>query len=392
MDVSRLTSTLIRIRSENPPGDTRDVIGFIRSYLDELGVKNEAIEGEKGRWNLVSFNAPKGLLACGHVDVVPASEQGWSRDRFSGEIDEGRVWGRGSSDMKGGCAAILSALEILIHEQIEPAVNLAFVCDEETGGKSGIRHLIAQHRIPPCDCLVAEPTPPLSPSVGQKGLCRLELSFQGLPGHASLHPLVGRSAIMDAVSFIEHLQELHKRKYEVGGEIGTLIDRSAEVLASVFDIDHVQEVLTRITFNPGVIRGGEKVNIVAQHCRLELDLRIPWGCEGEALIAEIRRSIPHGNVRIVDYSAPNMTSPDATLVQILCSEIGRVYGQVPQPIVQWAATDAKFLRKAGCNAVEYGPGDLTTLHGIDESVPICSLENAVKVYSGVMRRYSERTT
>jgi succinyl-diaminopimelate desuccinylase len=392
MEVSHLCSALVRIRSENPPGDTRTIIEYISSYLDGLGVRHDVLEGEKGRCNLISFPSPGGLLCCGHVDVVPAREEGWSRDPFSGDIKDGYVWGRGSSDMKGGCAVILAALETLINEGINPAVNLAFVCDEETGGRSGIRYLLAHRRIPPCDCLIAEPTPPLSPTVGQKGLCRMEIIFDGVPGHASLHPLAGRSAIMDAVHFIGHLQELHQREYQVKGELGALIERSGEVLGTVFDNIGISKVLTRITFNPGVIRGGEKINIVAQHCRLELDLRIPWGCTGKALVEEIRNSIPHGHLRIVDCSDPNITSLQEKVVQDLCAEIGKVYRQTPQPIVQWAASDAKFLRKAGCRVAEYGPGDLTTLHGVDERVPIHSLEKAVEVYTGVMRKYTPKKT
>jgi succinyl-diaminopimelate desuccinylase len=194
---------------------------------------------------------------------------------------------------------------------------------------------------------------------------------------------------MDAVRMIGHLEDLHQREFKVGGEIGTLIRQSAEVLGSVFDIEGISDVLTRITFNPGVIRGGEKINIVAQHCRLELDLRIPWGCRGEVLIEEIRTYIPHGHLRILDCSDPNMTSSNEQVVRVLCAEIERVYGTSAQPILQWAASDAKFLRKAGCRVVQYGPGDLTTLHGIDERVPVASLEKAVDIYGGVMHHYTQ---
>ncbi|MDD1679336.1 MAG: M20/M25/M40 family metallo-hydrolase [Methanomicrobiales archaeon] len=387
MDVSRLCSALVRIRSENPPGDTQGVIEYLFSYLDTLGVHSKMVEGEKGRWNLVSFPSPEGVLFCGHVDVVPARQEGWSHDPFSGDIEGEFVWGRGSSDMKGGCAAILSALETLLDEGRDPPVNLAFVCDEETGGRSGIRHLLAHHHIRSGDCIVAEPTPLLNPSVGQKGLCRMNITFDGVPGHASLHPIIGRSAIMDAVRFIEYLQALHRREYRVDGEMGALIDRSAEVLGSIFGVEGVQQVLTHITFNPGVIRGGEKVNIIAQHCHLELDLRIPWGCRVDSLVEKIRNSVPNGRLQIVDCSDPNITSPEEEIVQTLCSEIERACGKAPQPIVQWAASDAKFLRKAGFQVVEYGPGDLTTLHGVDERVPISALETAADIYAGVMRRY-----
>jgi succinyl-diaminopimelate desuccinylase len=391
MDVASLCSALVQIKSENPPGDTSAIIEYLHSYLENLGVRSEMVKGEKGRWNLISLPLPGGLLFCGHVDVVPAEKTGWSRDPYSGEIAEGYVWGRGSSDMKGGCAAILTAFRAMIEKGEEPPVNLAFVCDEETGGRSGIRTLLAKHRISPCDCIIAEPTPPMNPSIGQKGLCRIDFSFEGVPAHASLYPCAGRSAIMDAILLIDHLTELHKREYRVGGELGMLIDRSAEVLEKVFGISGIRQVLTHVTFNPGVIRGGEKVNIVAQHCRLELDLRIPWGYSVQSLAEEIRAYALHATMKVVDCADPNMTSPKAEIVGAVCTEIERVYQAHPQPIVQWAASDAKFLRLAGCNVVEYGPGDLTTLHGIDERTPVHSLENTVKVYAGLMHRYSQRT-
>lgn len=390
MDVSALCSALVRIHSENPPGDTRTVIDYIQGYLDGVGVRSEIIKGEKGRWNLVSLPSPGGFLLCGHVDVVPAREQGWSRDPFSGDVKDGYVWGRGSSDMKGGCAAILTAVHSLIEKGHHPPVNLAFVCDEETGGKNGIRAILAQDLVRPCDCVVAEPTPQLSPSVGQKGLCRIDLAFEGVPAHASLHPRVGRSAVMDAIRFIDYLQIMHEREYPVPGELGPIIDQSAEVLERVFGIPGIKQVLTHITFNPGVIRGGEKVNIVAQHCDLELDFRIPWGYTARALAEEIRTHAPHSTMKVVDCSDPNMTPVNAEVVKTTCTEIERVHGTPARPIVQWAASDAKFLRMGGCRVVEYGPGDLTTLHGVDERTPTRSLENAVQVYTGLIRHYTEK--
>ena len=152
-----------------------------------------------GRCNLVTRGQKKPLLFCGHVDVVPALDEGWTHPPYSGIIEDGYVWGRGATDMKGGCAAILAACDMLVQESFELPATLAFVCDEETGGDSGIRHLIAHDLISPCDCLIAEPSPARHPCIGQKGLCRLDLKFAGTPGHGSLYPTIGVSAIMEAM-------------------------------------------------------------------------------------------------------------------------------------------------------------------------------------------------
>ncbi len=387
MQVSRLCQELIRIQSENPPGDTRDVIQYIHSYLDTIGIASEVLEGDGGRTNLLSLPEPGRLLLCGHVDTVPALEDSWSHGPFSGDLEGGFIWGRGASDMKGGCAAILSAVTMLIEQGEEPRVNLAFVCDEETGGAWGIRSLLARGRIPPCDCLIAEPTPLHHPNIGQKGLCRINARFDGIPAHASLYPRVGRSAIMEAVVLIEFLQSLHTTEVPVEGTLKNLIERSARILEKELKVPGIREILTRITFNPGVIHGGEKANVVAQSCEMELDLRIPWGYAVHRLLEDVKQHAPHAHLQVLDCSDPNYTPPDAPFIRLLCSEIERVQGKPALPFVQWAASDAKFLRNAGCRVAEYGPGELITLHGIDERVKVASLESVTQVYAGLIRQY-----
>ena len=195
MDVAEICADLVKIRSENPPGGTIEVIEYIEEFLDRLGIRGMVTRNRDERCNLVVNNPDNRLLLCGHVDVVPALAEGWTHDPCSGDIDAEYVWGRGSTDMKGGCASILYALRQLADEGAEPSVNLAFVCDEETGGEFGVRYLLYRDLITPCDCVIAEPTPPLSPSIGQKGLCRLRLDFSGEPGHGSLYPHIGVSAV-----------------------------------------------------------------------------------------------------------------------------------------------------------------------------------------------------
>lgn len=387
MDVARLTSSLVRIRSENPPGSTADVVAFIGEYLDSLGAKSRIISHPGGRENLVTTAAGSRLLLCGHVDVVPAIPDDWTHDPYSGEIADGYVWGRGATDMKGGCAALLTAYRDLLDSGVEPDVQFAFVCDEETGGEYGIRSLLTQDLLGPRECLIAEPTPETSPAVGQKGLYRIDLSFRGRPGHSSLYPLVGKSAVMAAFDLIGYLREVHAHPFPVDEDMQPLIDQSARVFREIFGIEGGDEILTRVMFNPGRIEGGEKANIVAEQCRMELDIRVPWGCSLESLRKGIAEHAPDAVIRETDVAEPTLTSPDARIVRTVCREVERVYGTAT-PFLQWAASDAKYLRDKGFDVLEYGPGEIPTLHAVDERVSVEQLEKAVDVYRGVIRAYS----
>jgi succinyl-diaminopimelate desuccinylase len=389
MDVSRICAELVAIKSENPPGDTSGVIEYIRDFLDTRGIVNTVTDTGSGRCNLITGGPKKPLLLCGHVDVVPALKDGWTHPPYSGTREDGYVWGRGATDMKGGCAAILAACDMLVQESHELPATLAFVCDEETGGEWGIRYLIAHRMISPCDCLIAEPSPARHPCIGQKGLCRLDLKFAGTPGHGSLYPKIGVSAIMEAMEMLAYVKSLHDREFPIDEKLREIIRHSSDVFAEEFRIQEGSDILERVTYNPGVIAGGEKVNIVAQHCTLDLELRIPWGCSIPDLVRDIREHARHGTISNETTHIPSFTDPDCDFVRIVCREVERVWGGDVFPIVQWAASDARHIRSAGFRVIEYGPGELSTLHGTNERVSVVALENAVNIYRGILNAYSK---
>lgn len=393
MHVSRICSDLVKINSENPPGQTDEVIEYIQVFLERLGIRSAVSGNDCGMNNLVSERTGTGLLLCGHVDVVPALDDGWTFPPFSGKIDDRYVHGRGSTDMKGGCASILAACEALVNRDGKIPARLAFVCDEETGGENGILRLLTDHDLTPGDCLIAEPTPARHPSIGQKGLCRVEMEFAGTPAHGSLYPAVGVSAIMEAMEFLEYVKGLHDREYPVDEHLQEIIARSSGVLGQEFNIKDISEVLRKLTYNPGIIHGGEKSNVVAQHCTLELELRVPWGCSLENLIDDLSANARNGRIVLQETHNPSFTDPSSPLVTITCEEVRKVWGGQVFPFVQWAASDARHLRLHGFNVLEYGPGEISSLHAVNERVTIGSLEKASLVYRGVMERYAgdERT-
>ncbi len=387
IDVARLTSQLIAIRSENPPGDTSACAEFVRDQLDEIGLDPQISMKGPGRENVIAHGRGASLLLCGHLDVVPADRRNWSCDPNGGEIRDGYVWGRGATDMKGGCAAIIAACAAAAdHGADLGRIGVAFVADEETGG-GGIQHLIRTSLISPCDCLIAEPTPEGSPCLGQKGLIRARFSFSGEPGHASLYPARGTSAVMEALDLIKHVQKLHEREFDPGPCLESVIADSERVLEEVLAVPGLGTILRRLSYNPGKIEGGEKANIVAERCDLELDLRLPWGCDPGRLMADLRAHAPRAAVECMSSSTPSFTDPGERIVEQICGAIESVRGRPATPIVQWAASDARALRLAGFPTVEYGPGDLNCIHGLDERVPIRALVEAVSIYGRLIDAY-----
>ncbi|MBQ3717957.1 MAG: M20/M25/M40 family metallo-hydrolase [Methanomicrobium sp.] len=390
MDAAKICSELVRIRSENPPGNTTDVIEYIAEILASLGIRYNIVDVGEGHCNLYThYNHP--LLFMGHVDVVPAMDNDWERPPFSGEIAEGFVHGRGSTDMKGGCAAALCAVAEYVESNsadIDSPCNLCFVCDEEGGGHLGSRKILAKKLIKPCDCLIAEPTPALNPTIGQKGLIRANVEFIGNPGHGSLYPCAGTSAVMKAGEFLSRLKKLHSIEFSTDPKTETIYKRSSEIFRELLNVDSAEDILKHITFNPGMISGGEGVNIVAQRCSLTWEMRIPIGCDTDELIARLRAENPDDIINIKDVCKPNLTSSDSKIVGAVCGEIERVYRKESFPIIQWAASDARHLRAAGFNAIEYGPGELNTLHAVNEKVSVDNLAKAVDVYKGVLGHYN----
>jgi len=391
MNVAKLCSDLIQIRSDNPPGDTSEIAEYILSVMESIGVPGTITTGPDGHDNVISTDQTGRLLLSGHIDVVPALNEGWKYTPYSGKIDETYVHGRGATDMKGGCAAILSAMARKQDAGEDHPISLAFVCDEEGGGKYGTRYLVEKNLIHPCDVLIAEPTPAHAPAVGQKGVCRFDVEFAGTPGHSSLYPILGNSAVIQAMEFLCWMRELHKRVYPQSEEMNKLIDHSTKIAGEGTTMDY-SPVFRQIMYNPGIISGGERVNIVAQKCSLMMDMRLPWGCDCDEVLNEICSHVPKSAVVTPRTKAnASITATDFFLVQKTCEAISGVYGITSQPMVQWAASDARALRLAGFRALEYGPGDLSTMHGLNERVMIDQLKKCEEIYFQLMQNYKDTT-
>lgn len=391
-----LLSRLIQFPSENPGGDPRPITDFMLEYLRERGVVAERLETPQGHINLIartgSPESGKSLIFCGHHDVVPAGDRSrWSFDPFCGEVRDGYVLGRGTSDMKGGLAGILFAFALL-HEQKVPLPGeliFAAVDEEETGGRYGARWVLEEGHLKGTAALIAEPSSPFEPTIGQKGSCWMRITFTGRPGHGSLAPIEGESAVLKAARATVALQKLFEMEVTIPEEIREVLEVSKAYIRRTRKNPAAAELLDHVSVNVGVVKGGTKANIVAEECVLEVDSRVPFGATSEQVEAraiELLRA--EGLQQGVDYTLEpmgfrgqaNYTVPTEPVVQAVLRSIEAVRGGKATGVLQWASSDARHFRRSGIPVLQYGPADLPTIHGIDEKVKVEDVVAAAKIY------------
>jgi len=400
--VSKLTAELIRIPSENPPGDMHEIATIIYDYLKKIGLATERLESNPGMLNVIGkLEAGDGptLVLNGHMDVVPAGElDRWSWDPFGGQLQNGYILGRGASDMKGGLAALLVALsKITSIPDLKGNILFMAVPDEETGGNFGTRFLLEKGYIGDAS-LIAEPSGQ-NPTIGQKGNLWINAIARGVSAHGSLSPLVGENAIRKMNAVIETIYSMWDEEWPLPDSAQELIENTQRVLKAE-DLAAPAKVLARVTVNVGKICGGEKVNMVPSHCEAEFDLRIPIGISTDEVLRELVRRVqdrfPEG-VEIGPKTPPNeanYTDPDHPFVQRVLFAIREVTGKKSQSVLQWASSDARFFRYRSIPTVQFGPAELEGIHGYDERVKVKDLVDAARIYTLLMHDFlaSDRTT
>ncbi|NWG09349.1 MAG: ArgE/DapE family deacylase [Nitrososphaerales archaeon] len=394
LELLNLASNLIRARSENPPGDTLDVVNVIEDYLKATGLSTRRIEPTKGHINLMAEmgSGDYGLVLCGHMDTVPIGDlKRWSFDPFSGEVTGGRILGRGASDMKGGLASILTAVGALakFETQLNKKITIALFCDEETGGQYGSRWITQNKLIKGEAMIIGECSNhhKIGHAIiaGERGALWLRLRFDGTPHHGS-RPMLGDNAIMHAIKALSKANPiLHKVKapYEAtklvrwGKRVVMEDYKDRKDLKPHYAIDHY-------TLNVGVIKGGTKANIVADSCEVDLDLRIPIGGSREEAEEIMRRLVEGGKIEHINYAPPSFTPLGSDLIRALRKVSRSVFKEKTPAICMTATTDAHYLRSAlNIPVVSYGPGYKEVCHVYDEWVDIIDILGCAKVYAQV---------
>lgn len=363
-DLVRFLSEFVAVPSPNPPGDTRAAAAFLLGHLRTHGVPAE-IRAAKPEWpNIVGSFGSEGphLVLNGHIDVFPAGPaETWSRDPWSGAVEDGRVHGRGVVDMKCGTAASVWTY-ILLHrlrDRLPGRLTLTCVSDEETGGTWGAKWLLDTF---PAECrgdccLNGEPSTPGLIRFGEKGTLRLVIEVD-TPGAHAAYTHLSRNAIGLMCELVRELYTLEGMPVVQPEAVRAAIEASRGAIDLALGRGG-GDILNRVTVSPGVIQGGLKINVLPGHCRLEVDIRLPLGMTHAAVMAEVERIVagtPEARLLPVwTHSAePTASDPTHPMVGILQDVAEGLTGQRPVPAVSLGASDAKHWRRLGVPAFLYG--------------------------------------
>jgi len=369
-EVIDLAGRLVALPSENPPGREMAVARLLGKFLRLAGLKVEYQSIKPRRANLVARLDGNGhgpaLLLCGHSDTMPISGE-WSTEPHGGPVIDGKMFGRGSADMKGGLAAMAVACAALGRAKIPLKGSLAFaaVIDEENHG-TGAQHLV-ESGIKADWAVIGEPTGNM-PVVVSNGQINFEFILHGQAGHGST-PSSGRNAIIDGIRLVNAILKYAEQE---------LPERSHPLVGSA-------------SINIGTFHGGIQTSIIPDTCEIGIDRRVAPGettanaiLEMESILAAMRVEYPGLAVDMtIPYCLPPVRIPeDAPVVRSLCRAVAAFTGQEPNVIGMRATTDAATLAgKGGIPTVVFGPGSIAQAHKPDEFIQVSEMVTAAYIYT-----------
>jgi succinyl-diaminopimelate desuccinylase len=365
-----MTRQLISLDSINPPGREEACALYLGGVLEKAGVAVQRYDLSPGRPNLLARLPGLGpeppLCLCGHLDTVPLGAASWSRDPLGAEIEGGRIYGRGSSDMKSGLAAMVSAAARLAALPAGPGGIMLLLCADEENGCGGSRLLTSLPQVlgGAGALIVGEPTAN-QPWLGHKGALWLQAVFNGKAAHGSM-PEQGDNAILKAARAVTRLEAWRPA------------------------LEHPQ--LGRTSLNIGTISGGTRINMVPDRAALGLDLRTLPGQDHGALIAEIAGLLgPEAVLETISGMPGIWTEHSHPWVQEVYDAMEELGGQRPQPQGGRYFTDGGVLYGAwgGLPTLILGPGEPTQAHQTDEWCLVENIERAVEIYFQIALRWRE---
>ena len=361
------------VRTPSPTGSEEAVARLIQRKMSELGLEVTWVEAAPGRPNVIGHlqgdRPGTRFLFNGHMDTVPPGpEADWEDDPYSGRIADGRLYGRGACDMKGGLVAMIFAVGLLrqLGRPPQGSVTVTAVCDEQIGSELGTQYLIRHGYINHDMAVVGEPTD-MRIDVGHKGILQVKFETRGKAAHAS-RPWRG-------VNAIEHMHVLMSHLRALGDKLQERRD----------------PLLGPATLNISMIQGGTFQNMVPSHCSLVVDRRLVYGETEEQALAEFRealeacrRTVPEwqGEMHVLRFAPAMRVEPDAPVVQLLKDAIRSVTGQEPPVRGKDAGTDATWLsNQAGIPTAIFGAGDYRSASlAANEFIDLEDLVASVKVY------------
>jgi acetylornithine deacetylase/succinyl-diaminopimelate desuccinylase-like protein len=417
-EVVDLCRELIRIDTSNYGDDSgpgeRKAAEYVAALLDEVGIESTLIEGTPGRTSVVAQwggSEGDGLLLHGHLDVVPAAAEDWQVDPFSGEVQDGYVWGRGAVDMKDFDAMLLSIVRDRQRTGRIPSrpITLCFTADEEAGGHQGAQEIVEDHPdlLEGCTEAVGE-VGGFSATVrgrriylieaAEKGMAWMRLTARGRAGHGSMinrenavTSLAGAVARIGAYEWPVRLTPAMRTLLASVGELaGTeATPENAEALVEEFGgAARMMGAVIRNTCNPTMLGAGYKVNVIPTEASAHVDGRFLPGFEDEFFATLATLVGEDIEIDYVSHQQPWETPYDGDLVDAMTRSILAEDDEaIVAPYLMSGGTDAKHFRKLGMRSYGFAPLrlpaelDFTALfHGVDERVPVDALEFGARVF------------
>lgn len=419
-EVVEICRDLIRMDTSNygdaeGPGE-RKAAEHVAALLDEVGISSRLYEPEPGRTSVVAHWGGDGsrddaLLLHGHLDVVPAAAEDWQVDPFSGEVQDGYVWGRGAVDMKDFDAMLLSVVRARARAGRVPSrpVVLCFTADEEAGGHKGAEVLVRDHR---------EEFDGVTEAVGEvggfsttvrgrrmylieaaeKGMAWMRLTARGRAGHGSMlntdnavTRLSGAVARIGAHEWPVRLTPTMQVLLAAVGDLAGVEATPENAPRLIEEFGGAARMLGAVisnTTNPTMLGAGYKVNVIPTEATAHVDGRFLPGFEDEffATLAELTGE--GVEIEFLSHQQPWETPYDGDLVDAMTrSLLAEDPDAVVAPYLMSGGTDAKHFRRLGMRSYGFAPLrlpddlDFTALfHGVDERVPVDALEFGARVF------------
>lgn len=342
-----------------------ELIAYVQDYLSGFGVDSLLVENDEGsKANLYATlgdAAKPGIMLSGHTDVVPVDGQTWDTNPFRVTQKDGRLYGRGTADMKSFIAIVLAFVPRFLKKGLKTPIHLAFSYDEEIGC-IGVRRLIEKLKgfaVRPAMCIVGEPTS-MQVVTGHKGKRSYVARVRGHEAHSSLAP-EGVNAIEYAAELITFLKGMARKKQADGPH------------ESLYDVTHT-------TVHTGMIAGGTQLNIVPKSCRVEFEFRYLANDDPDALEDGIRRYAkdeieprmraiaPETGIDIERFNEmPGLdTDPNAEVVAFVKALAGRN----DHAKVAFGTEAGLFTSRADIPTVVCGPGAVAQAHRPNEFITI----------------------
>lgn len=368
-DALSLTQSLLRFNTINPPGAEEPCARHIGALLEAAGYRVTYHGFGTGRANLVATIGGRDdrdpIVFTGHIDIVPLGAAPWPRDPFAGETDAGRIFGRGSSDMKSGAAAfVVAAIELASRLARTAGVSLVITAGEETGCQGAFDLVSKPGALGRAGAVVVgEPTGNF-PYIGHKGAFWLQAKTRGVTAHGSM-PEKGVNAVYKAARAVQCLEHFH------------------------FD-DPPHAMMGQGTMNVGTFHGGLNINSVPDQAVIGIDMRtVPTQRHARIRESLVRALGPDVTLDTLLDVESVYTEPQDEWIQTVFEIMTPYLGARPDPRTATYFTDAAVLKPAYGNppTVILGPGEPQLAHQTDEYCVAERVREATAAYSEIMRRW-----